>query len=392
MAADFVVVGGGIGGAVLAGLLGRGGKRVVVLEKSLAPPHWVRPEILWPGTMEALFSLRPREFWEEEAVLPMRGFEFQDGQRTVPVITADVLRDAGVQPWFTNPNQTREQLLRLGSFELRRGVEVIAILKEKSRIVGVRTRDIATREEGEVIAPYTVGDDGAQSLVRKACGIDMKTRAFPIDFICFGCDWPAAVPSGTGRFWLNSKWASGIVGLAIMPLPNGKGAGLVPVLSRSFDAIPSVEASWNRFCAADPTIREVVQDRRFPHDFVRIRRPWGHAPRYGGEGAILMGDAAHPVSPAGGQGANMSVADACVLAELALGNHRNLLAEYERRRRPANARSISPTRTVALILSLPRWLSPFSVFFAIVRSVARYPSLLRHFLRSSSTMFQERGV
>ncbi len=38
----------------------------------------------------------------------------------------------------------------------------------------------------------------------------------------------------------------------------------------------------------------------------------------------------------------MSIADACVLAELVLGGSRNLLAEYERRRRTANARSIAP--------------------------------------------------
>jgi len=43
----------------------------------------------------------------------------------------------------------------------------------------------------------------------------------------------------------------------------------------------------------------------------------GHAPRYGAAGAVVMGDAAHPVSPAGGQGANMSIADARALAELA---------------------------------------------------------------------------
>jgi len=347
MATDFVVVGGGIGGAALAGLLGRGGKKVVVLEKSLVAPRLVRPEMLWPGTVELLFSLRPKEFWEREAVLAMRGVEFQNGERTLPFITADVLRDARVQPWFTDPNQTREQLLRLGSFELRRGVEVIAILKEKSRIVGVRTRDTATREEGEVLARYTVGDDGAQSLVRKACGIEMETLAFPVEFLCFGCDWPAAVPS--------------------------------------------VEASWNQFCAADPTMREVTRNRRFPAGFVRVRRPWGHAPRYGAEGAILMGDAAHPVSPASGQGANMSVADAPVLAELALGNHGDLLAEYERRRRPANARSISLTRTMALALSLPQRLLPFTAFLSIMRLVAaRYPSLVRRFLRSASTMFDER--
>ena len=88
----------------------------------------------------------------------------------------------------------------------------------------------------------------------------------------------------------------------------------------------------------------------------------------------------------------MSVADARVLADLALGDQRNLLAEYEKRRRPANARSIRPTRAAALILSLPQWLSPLSVFFSLVRSAARYPSLMRHFLRSTSTMFQERAV
>ena len=393
MTTDFVVVGGGIGGAVLAELLGRGGKQVVVLERSSAPPQGVRPEILWPRTMEVLFSLGPREVWELEAVLPLRGVEFHDGRRIVPLITADLLRDAGVQPFSTNPNQTRESLLRLGSFELRRGVEAIAILKEKGRIAGVRIRDTATREEGEIEAHYTVGDDGAQSLVRKACGIDMQTREFPMDFVCFECAWPAAVPAATARFWLNAeRRMSGIVGLAIVPLPNARGAGLVPLLSRVFDATPSVEASWSRFCAADPTVREVIRDRRLPHDFVRVRRPWGHAPRYGREGAFLIGDAAHPVSPAGGQGANMSVADACVLAELALRGSRDLLVEYERRRRPANRRSMIPTRTAALLLSLPQWLPPSSVFVSVVRSLARSPSLSRYLLRSASTLFQEAGV
>ncbi len=300
MTTDFVVVGGGIGGAVLASLLGRGGKKVVVLERSLAPPRLVRPEILWPGTMELLSSLRPQEFWERDAVLAMRGVEFQDGGRAQPFITADVLRDAQVQPWFTDPAETREQLLRLDSFELRRGVEVIAILKEKSRIVGVRTRDTATREEGEVLAGYTVGDDGAQSIVRKAFGIDMQNSVFPVEFFCFGCDWPAAVPSATARFWLNSgRQASGIIGLGIMPFPNGKGAGLVPVLPQAFDANASVEASWNQFCAVDPTLREVLRGRQFPVDFVRIRPALGPRAALRSGGSNSDGRCRAPGQPGG---------------------------------------------------------------------------------------------
>ncbi len=45
MSHDNLIVGGGIGGAVLANLLARGGKRVVVLEKNLVPPPIARPEM-----------------------------------------------------------------------------------------------------------------------------------------------------------------------------------------------------------------------------------------------------------------------------------------------------------------------------------------------------------
>ena len=391
MIADFVVVGGGIGGAILAELLGRGGKKIVVLEKSTGPPNFIRPEALWPATMEVLFSLIPRETWEKEAVLSMRGVDLHDGQRATPLITPELLEEARVRLWCTNPNETRELLLHLSSFELRRGVEVMQVLKEKNRILGVRTRDVATGEELEVLADCTVGDDGVNSVVRKACGIEIKTRIVPLDLLCFGFDWPSSLPFATARIWMNLKGlGSGILGLVAIPAGVGKGAGLVPVRPKIFNANPNVTESWNQLCSIDAVIHEVIRDRRFPQDFARIRRPWGHAPRYGTEGAVLIGDAAHPVSPAGGQGANMSVADACVLAELALRNEPNVLAEYERRRRPANKRSIGPTRVAVSVWALPEWCSPASLFLSMVRWVGRHPSLLRRAIRSFSTRFQEK--
>ena len=59
MSHDILIVGGGIGGAVLANLLARGGKRVAVLEKNLVPPPIARPEILWPHTVQFLRTLIP---------------------------------------------------------------------------------------------------------------------------------------------------------------------------------------------------------------------------------------------------------------------------------------------------------------------------------------------
>jgi 2-polyprenyl-6-methoxyphenol hydroxylase-like FAD-dependent oxidoreductase len=393
MTADTVIVGGGIGGAVLAGLLGRGGRKVIVLERNLAAPSWLRPEVLWPRSMELLFSLSPRERWLEKAALPLRGIEFHDGRRVVAILRDSVLREPRVQPWSTDPNQTRELLLNLGTFELRRGVEVVSVLKEGGRVVGVRTREMTTQQEADVLGHCTVGDDGAQSLVRNACDIELQARQFPLEFACFGGPRPAAVPPGCARVWWNPMaLETGIVGLLMVPLPSDQCAALVPVVSKTLADNPAVDACWQRFCRIDPVISTVLGGRRFPEGMVRVKRPWGHASHYGADGAVLMGDAAHPVSPAGGQGANMSIADAAVLAELMMGGASNLVAEYERRRRLANAASIRPTRVADWIWSAPRWLSPIRLAPFIARRVAQCPVLQERFVRSNAGQFQGLAV
>jgi 2-polyprenyl-6-methoxyphenol hydroxylase-like FAD-dependent oxidoreductase len=217
---------------------------------------------------------------------------------------------------------------------------------------------------------------------------------FPLDFLCFAFAWPATLRSATIHVWPELKRpGSGIFALGAFPLPNGQGAGVVGARSMLFDDPAQSDQCWARFCSEDPLIRDVVQARRFPKDFARIRRPWGHAVRYGLEGVALLGDAIHPVSPVGAQGANMSIADACVLAELALRDDATLAQEYERRRRPANERSIRFTRRAALMLELPDWCFrwfPTSVLLSILPWVGRHQSLLHRAIRSAAGAFQER--
>ncbi|HEX5102643.1 MAG TPA: FAD-dependent monooxygenase [Pirellulaceae bacterium] len=387
MATDFLIVGGGIGGLVLAEMLGRGGKRVVVLERSTGPPPWSRPEILWPTTLDLLCTLIPRTRWDE-AIVPLAGVELFDGHEFQWLISPDALRRAQVHPWSTNPNLTRELLMRLESFELHRGVEVKEILKNKDRIIGARSRDVATGQEREWLADWTVGDDGGHSLVRQACGIDLKTRLFPLDLLCFGGDWPAEFRPNAGRVWPNYRSArSGIMAAGCLPTAQRQAVGIVPVRPRIFDDVPRAQAAWEEFIEMDPSLKSVVGQRKFPDDFMRVRRPWGHAPRYGGAGALIMGDAAHPVSPAGGQGANASIADGRAIAELALAGERDLLTAYERRRRPANRRSLRFTSGASRLFNLPHRLA-FNRFTAgIARQVGRQPQLVARLVRMVSRAF-----
>src|SRR5262249_28846308 len=158
MKTDFLIVGGGIGGGVLAELLGRAGKTVLLLEKTFAPPNWVRPEILWPATAEVLFSLLPRQTWEEKALLCLGGIEVRDGSGTIRSISTKVFQKIQVERWAADANETRELLLSLSSFELRRGIEVIGVLKEENRVIGVRMREVASGREAEILAAWTIGD------------------------------------------------------------------------------------------------------------------------------------------------------------------------------------------------------------------------------------------
>jgi 2-polyprenyl-6-methoxyphenol hydroxylase-like FAD-dependent oxidoreductase len=440
MTADILIVGGGIGGAVLAELLGRAGKRVVVLEKSTARPTWTRPEILWPATVETLFSLRPRAEWEREAMLPVRGVRIFTGDGFASPFERRHFEKSGVQPWSTDPNLTREMLLQSSAFELRRGVEVVDVLKEGGRVVGVRARETATGAAFDVLAAWTVGDDGRDSLVRRACGVAMPMQAFPFDVLAFKLDWPAAFEAGCVHGFPNFKGGGcGVAAWGATPLPCGKGAGAVAVLASRFDASPP-DAALAGLRSMHPAFDEALAGRVFPADFARLKIRWGHAERYGAPGAVWMGDAAHAVSPAGGQGANMSVADARVLAELlpmnlpsadhpspalrapspllrggardgvrggqpdsggeiaGLGgpwtlsrNPGDASAEYERRRRPANERSIRPTRVVAKLLGLPSWSRPSAGLFRWLAGLRWLDFAKVRALRSLAGSFRERA-
>ena len=391
MATDVLIVGGGIGGLVLAELLGRGGKRVVVLERSTGPPPFNRPEILWPATIDLFCTLIPRERWEREAVLPLRGMEFYNGREFAWVISPDALDRARIQPWSTNPNLTRELLMTLPSFELKRGVEVKEILKNGQRIIGARAREIATGQERDWLADWTVGDDGGHSLVRAACGIDLKTRMFPLDLLCFQVDWPAEFRPDAGRTWPNYPTSrAGILAVGTLPTGQGVGVGIVPVRPHIFDDLPGAQSAWKEFVALEPGLTKLVGERKFPDDFARVRRPWGHAPRYGAAGALIMGDAAHPVSPAGGQGANASIADGRAIAELMLAGERNLLTAYQRRRRPANDRSVRITRSASAMFSLPHAVAFNAITMGLLRLMIRQPAVVARGIRLISRAFVDR--
>jgi 2-polyprenyl-6-methoxyphenol hydroxylase-like FAD-dependent oxidoreductase len=179
--------------------------------------------------------------------------------------------------------------------------------------------------------------------------------------------------------------------LGIIPRPGGTGAGLIVMRPRLFDNPADLERRVQEFVDSDPRLADIVGSRRFPGELIRVRLNWGHADRYGTEGAVLIGDAAHAVTPAGGQGANMAIADARVLADVVRSGATQIVEQYESRRRAANERSIGISRWATRILSLPDFvLAPFLP--AAFRLGTRLPKIVARGVRAASTAFLERSV
>jgi 2-polyprenyl-6-methoxyphenol hydroxylase-like FAD-dependent oxidoreductase len=247
-------------------------------------------------------------------------------------------------------------------------------------------------------ARLVVGDDGPRSRVREGLGIALPTTNFAVDFLSAAGPALPGLPSNAGEAWVD-PWAvrRGLFAVLFLPLPQARTA-MVFLLS---------PAAYRRFAAANPSEFYLAAERlspraadlaavhKFPEGLFHITRPFGHAQRYVADGAALLGDAAHPVTPAGGQGANMSVSDASVLIEvadaaLARGDcGAGSLRPYELIRRPANERSLrfsARTHRVLRALEFAPWLSPLLPIG--LRAVDRRPALRQRFIRSVAQAFR----
>jgi 2-polyprenyl-6-methoxyphenol hydroxylase-like FAD-dependent oxidoreductase len=388
MSIDFLIVGGGIGGAVLANLLGRRGQRVLVLEKARVPAQQTRPEVLWPATVEVLRTLIPEKL-EQRWLLPIRSGVLSCGTQELLRFGSDVFDAAGVQPYSTA--NTRELLLQQAPCEHQRGAEVTEVLLESGRVVGVRARDTASGTEREILAAWTVGDDGAHSVIRRCCGFPMDVVPFPVEMLAFNFEWPASLPPNAVRVWLNQdRVKTGLIGMPAMPLPEGRGVALLPVWPDLCEQNGRLREVLRSFASQDSVLEELLGPRTDPAGLTRYRLAWSRSPRFGTKGALLLGDAAHPVTPAGGQEANLSVADACFIAKAALETPETLLDEYQTHRLAPTQRSLSLSRRASRVLALPR--VALNLGMATLPSWARWlnnrPERFGGFLRTAANAFR----
>jgi 2-polyprenyl-6-methoxyphenol hydroxylase-like FAD-dependent oxidoreductase len=310
---DCCVVGGGPAGMMLGLLLARAGVSVTVLEKHQDFLRDFRGDTVHASTLTLLDELGLGKRFSE---VPHRVLDrVQVPLRSGTVFGVDLGRLPGPHKHIAMVPQWDflDLLADAGheepTFTLRMGVEVVDLLHEHGRVVGVRYRD-SDGFEGEQRAAVTVACDGRKSTVRAASGLRVREFGVPLDVLWFRL--PRRDHGDlTG---LNGRFGNGAL-LAI--IDRGDYFQLAFVIRKGSEArlrAEGIEAFQRRVAALVPDFADRVGSLTSFDEVKLLSVRLDRIPRWFRPGLLCIGDAAHAMSPVGGVGINLAIQDAVAAA------------------------------------------------------------------------------
>ena len=327
------IVGGGPAGLFLGLLLARAGVEVTVLEKHADFLRDFRGDTVHPVTLRLLDELGLFDQFDSLPHSIVEKGQFDVDGHLYTLVDFRRLRQphpyVAMVPQWDLLDLIAETADKEPTFTLRMRSEVTGLVRDGNAVTGVRYT--GPDGPGELRADLTVGCDGRTSVVRRDAGLPIREYPVPFDV------WWFRVPRDqNAQYSLIPRTRPGRA-LVMIPrqdyfqiaylIPKGSDAELRARGLESFhrelaELIPESSSdaitSWD-----DVKVLDVRLDR--------LRR-W-HA-----NGVLCIGDAAHAMSPVGGVGINLAIADAVAAAGLLarpLRTHRlttKQLATVRRRR------------------------------------------------------------
>jgi 2-polyprenyl-6-methoxyphenol hydroxylase-like FAD-dependent oxidoreductase len=319
-----IIVGAGPAGATLAFLLARRGVEVALLERHPDFERTFRGDGLQPSGIDAFDQMG---FGERLRQLPRATINiielYQGGRRRARLATESLGFIGCFIPQPAVLAMLTDEARKHPSFRLHMRTAVRDLIRAGDRVVGVR----ADGPDGprDFLADLVVGTDGRFSTVRKRGGFTEIPSPQHFDVLNFLVPFPefwpdrttvrlelgpgcltGAIPTADGQLWVGMTIQKG----QYKDLRTGGPDAFTEELLRRTSPDLAAHLRVNADRLKHPVLLDVIT---------------GVLDKWTAPGVLMLGDAAHPMPPNGGQGINMALRDALVAANhlcpvLASGN------------------------------------------------------------------------
>jgi 2-polyprenyl-6-methoxyphenol hydroxylase-like FAD-dependent oxidoreductase len=294
-------------------LLARNGVEVVLIERETDFERVFRGEALMPLGLEMLHQMGFRETLRELPGQPIDAWDvYLDRARVMHIVEPSrELGDLALR--IVSPSALLDALIaearRHPRFSFHAGATARDLLQRGDRAAGVRLSRPGGEERLE--ADLVIGADGRASRVRKRAGLDLRLQDEAYDVLWFKAAPPADL---AGRHPIQI-FASGA--RAALAYTSWDGRWQIAWLLPKGGWADARGRDWLAECAAlmpAPLEAHLLSQRTRLDGPSLLDVVVGRCPRWHAPGLLLLGDAAHPMSPIRAQGINMALRDAVVAA------------------------------------------------------------------------------
>jgi 2-polyprenyl-6-methoxyphenol hydroxylase-like FAD-dependent oxidoreductase len=294
-------------------LLARAGVPVAVLEKHADFNRDFRGDTIHPSTLQLMFELGLLDEFLKQPHQELRELRAVVNGQAVPVADFTKVptrcKFIAFMPQWDFLNFLSSHAKRFPTFQLRMETEVVDLLMEHSRVVGVRAN--TPGGDLEVRADLVIGADGRHSIVHMRAGFEQREFGVPIDVLWMRISRKQGDPKQTFGFFQHGKllvlldrddyWQCGFV------IPKGQ---FDEIKTRGLPQLQNDIVSFTDFLR--DRVAELDDWSKIKLLTVQINRlrDWCR------QGLLCIGDSAHAMSPAGGVGINLAIQDAVAAANL----------------------------------------------------------------------------